>query len=250
MPRTQVRSQQIEDGGVTRADINTATVGGAVITKIIQGAGMSNSSSGADAGTGDVTISVVYGTAAGTATQGNDTRLLTGIEDSPRQFMSNLAPGNAAFLLVSGVGYFVYLGRAAVDMVVKFVEFHVSTAGAGAQVAEVGLFSSPTAPNKTALTMTKLVATGTVDALTSIGVKRNTSAFATNILAGTHLWAGIRTAMATTQPTIWGIGVDMAQGKILTKAAVGVLTGAGPFTTAIVAAATATSCLDLRATLD
>ena len=39
---------------------------------------------------------------------------------------------------------------------------------------------------------------GTVDAGTSTGVKRNTSAFATVVPKGTHLWAAARFALATT----------------------------------------------------
>jgi hypothetical protein len=57
MAATQVRSTQLEDGGVKRIDLNTATSGDAVITKAIAGTGISLSSTGADAGTGDVTFS-------------------------------------------------------------------------------------------------------------------------------------------------------------------------------------------------
>jgi len=169
---------------------------------------------------------------------------------SQRVFMSCLAPGAAGFLLISGTAYFVYLGRTKKAFTPKYVEFHVSTIGAGAQTAEVGFFSTPAAPNKAAQSLSKLDSTGTVDALTSTGVKRNTSAFSTSIPAGTHLWAGIRTAMVTTQPTIWGIGVDMAQGQILALAAAGVLTGAGPWAGAIIAASTSMVCPDLRGTMD
>lgn len=56
MAKTQVRSQQIEDGGVTRDDLNTTTTTKAVVTKIIQGANCSISSTGVDSGTGDVTV--------------------------------------------------------------------------------------------------------------------------------------------------------------------------------------------------
>ena len=164
-------------------------------------------------------------------------------------YQSALSPCNAGFLLLTGVAYFVFLRRLEAACVPKFVEFHVSTAGAGTQVAEVGLFTSLAAPNKAAQSLTKIVSTGTVDALTSTGVKRNTSAFATSAPAGAYLWAGIRTAMTTTQPTIWGLGVDMAQGQILSLAAAGVLTAAGPWTGGIIAAATGMSCPDLRACL-
>lgn len=180
-----------------------------------------------------------------------DTVDLTSVEgsDTQRVFMSNLQ-GNAGFTLISGVAYFVYLGRIVSAITPKFVEFHVSTIGAGAQTAETGFFSSPSAPNKTAQSLTKLITTATLDALTSTGVKRNTAAFSTSIPSGTHLWAGIRTAMATTQPTIWGIGLDMAQGQVLSTAAAGVLTAAGPWSGAIIAASTAMICPDLRGLLD
>ena len=180
-----------------------------------------------------------------------DTFDLTSLESSQSQqiFMSAL-PRTAGFLLLTGVAYFVYLGRTLSAITPKFVEFHVSTLGAGAQTAEVGFFSSPLSPRKTSQSLTKLVATGTVDALTTTGVKRNTTAFATPVAASVHLWAGLRTAMATTQPLIWGIGVDMAQGQIHSTAAAGALTGAGPWTGAIIAASTAMVCPDLRGLLD
>lgn len=67
MPRTKVNGVQIvsdtidsdliKQGSVSRSDLNTTTVGQAVVAKIVQGTGISISSTGADAGTGDVTIS-------------------------------------------------------------------------------------------------------------------------------------------------------------------------------------------------
>lgn len=58
MATTRVSDDQILDGGVTRADLNVASAGSAVITKLIAGTGVSISSTGADAGTGDVTVNV------------------------------------------------------------------------------------------------------------------------------------------------------------------------------------------------
>lgn len=167
-----------------------------------------------------------------------------------RQFQSTLSNHGTAFLLLTGVAYFVYVGQVVAAVTPKFVEVQVTTIGAGAQTAEVGLFSSPLGPNKAGQSLTKLTATGTVDALTALGVKRNTTAFTTPIAAGTHLWAGMRTAMATTQPTCIALGYDMAGGRILSTAAAGVLTGAGPFAGAIIAASAAQVCPDLRVTLD
>lgn len=56
MPVTTLRGRQVLDGDITRDDVNTSTAGSAVITKVIAGTGISISSTGADAGTGDVTI--------------------------------------------------------------------------------------------------------------------------------------------------------------------------------------------------
>ncbi len=61
MATTQVRSEQIGDTQIKRADLNTATSGSAVVTKIIGGTNVTLGSTGADAGTGDVTINASSG---------------------------------------------------------------------------------------------------------------------------------------------------------------------------------------------
>ncbi len=63
MGATVIRSPQIEDGGVKRADLNVSTSGSAVVAKIVAGTNVTLSSTGPDSGTGDVTIN-----AAGTTT--------------------------------------------------------------------------------------------------------------------------------------------------------------------------------------
>jgi hypothetical protein len=182
--------------------------------------------------------------------QGTDTRFMSFIEPDMRIFYP-LIPTSGTFALVSGTGYWVYLGRLVTAATPKFVEFLVTTVGAGAQTAEVGLFSTPTAPSKAAQSLTKLVSTATVDSLTTTGVKRNTTAFAVSVPAGTHLWAGIRTAMATTQPTLRGLMDDWSEGGQLALAAAGALTGAGPWAGALVAVnLTAAQGPALRVTMD
>ena len=57
MARTEVKSKQIKDQEVKRDDLNTTESGQAVVAKLIEGTGISFSSTGPDAGTGDVTIS-------------------------------------------------------------------------------------------------------------------------------------------------------------------------------------------------
>lgn len=56
MGRTQLTTREI--GSVQRNDFDTTTSGQAVITKAVAGTNISLSSTGADAGTGDVTISI------------------------------------------------------------------------------------------------------------------------------------------------------------------------------------------------
>ena len=58
---TTVPSRQIRDADVNRDDLDTTTVGKAVVRKLIQGTGISLSATGADAGTGDVTINAAGG---------------------------------------------------------------------------------------------------------------------------------------------------------------------------------------------
>ena len=56
MPATTIPGRQVRDSDIGREDLNTANTGRAVATKIVQGTGMYITSTGADAGTGDVTI--------------------------------------------------------------------------------------------------------------------------------------------------------------------------------------------------
>lgn len=182
-----------------------------------------------------------------------DSRLLTGAESgfSQRTLASQVERAAVGtFVTISGTAYYIYVGRVAQNITAKFAEFHVTTIGAGAQTAEIGLFSTPAAPNKSAQTLTKIVATGTVDTTTTTGVKRNTSSFAQAVAAGTHLWAGVRFAMATTQPTCGGLAGDMSHGQILTTTGGGALTGITTAAGTIPALATATVAPDVRVTLD
>lgn len=166
-----------------------------------------------------------------------DTAILLDTGDMHESYSNILAsrlPSISTITLTDGTGYFVYVGKLVTARTPLYVEFQVTGAGAGAQTAEVGLFSTPAAPNKTGQSLTKLVATGTVDDLTTTGIKRNTSALATSVPAGTHLWAGIRTAMSGSEPQIGALSRDQLQGHVLDCVGAGALTGAGPFSGAIV----------------
>lgn len=145
-------------------------------------------------------------------------------------------PNIAAAALTEDTAYFVYLGKTNKRLNAKKVLFHVVTGGSGAQTAEVGLFSSPAAPNRAAQTLTKLAATGTLGDLTGTGVLGNSSDFGTSIPAGTHLWAGIRTAMATNEPQVYGLTADMSAGNVLSTATAGALTSGTTFAGALITA--------------
>jgi microcystin-dependent protein len=61
MSTTAIRGKQVLDGTIQRHDLDVSTVGQAVVAKLIQGTNISLSSTGSDAGTGDVTVSAVGG---------------------------------------------------------------------------------------------------------------------------------------------------------------------------------------------
>jgi len=56
MAKTQLTGRQIGDGSVQRPDLDVSTAGAAVIAKVLAGGGIGLTSTGPDAGTGDVTI--------------------------------------------------------------------------------------------------------------------------------------------------------------------------------------------------
>jgi len=77
MPPTNIRGAQVLDGSVQRTDLDASTVGQAVVRKIVQGAGITLSSTGADSGTGDVTVLSPVSTDSGNiATLGTDSLVL------------------------------------------------------------------------------------------------------------------------------------------------------------------------------
>jgi hypothetical protein len=139
-------------------------------------------------------------------------------------------PGIAASAMTTGDAVFVYVGLIVTAQIAAFIRFSVNAGGTGAQTAEVALCSTPLAPNGAGQTLTKIAANGTLSALTGTGAMANTLTMAAAIPARTHLWAGLRTALASSQPTVYGVTGDGGSGQILKVAASGVLTGAGPFT--------------------
>jgi hypothetical protein len=146
---------------------------------------------------------------------------------------SRLPDGGAGTVITSDRACFVYVGYIDTALVLNYVDAYMTVVGAGTQAAEVGLFSSPSAPNAASQVLTKIVADATLTDMTATGTAgriRNTTALATTVSGNTHLWAGIRCAMVTTQPTFRTLLLDVLQGNILFTNSAGALTGAGPWT--------------------
>jgi hypothetical protein len=68
MAKTSIRGTQVVDGTIQRHDLDVSTLGQAVVAKLIQGTNVTLSSTGGDAGTGDVTISAPATVTAHTTT--------------------------------------------------------------------------------------------------------------------------------------------------------------------------------------
>lgn len=176
----------------------------------------------------DEDLEVVYN---GTLFSGQGGALVGAPERILRPMLPQLTSG---FTLISGTAYFLYMGKLARTTTFNKVRVVVKTGGTGAQTAEFGIFSSPAEPSRAGQSITKIVSTGTVGDLTTTGQKTNTSAFAQSVAAGTHVWAGVRTALASTQPQFAMVFGDKDQGRILELAGSGALTGAGPWAGGII----------------
>lgn len=156
------------------------------------------------------------------------------VADSNLQLCSPNLSVVAGAVTVGAVAYFVFLGTTSRRLTASKVLFRVTTGGASTQVGEVGLFSSPLPPNRAAQTLTKLMATGTLDDLTGTGILGNTTAFGTDVIAGTNLWAGYRVDMASTEPVVVGLGGDESMGAILSLPAAPAFTSGTTYAGALI----------------
>ena len=150
-----------------------------------------------------------------------------------RVFSSRLdGPPNGFGALTSGTAYFVYLGLLTQGITPGHVLFYVFGAGAGAQTAEVCCASTPSAPNRANQTVTVLsaITNANITTLTTTGLKTQTGGSFSAVPAGTHLWIGIRTAMATTQPSIYGLYFDNGQGAVLRTAGASAFAASNTYT--------------------
>lgn len=144
---------------------------------------------------------------------------------TPRDIFKPLLNTTSRITTTGATAYWVYLGFVTEPVTLGYVRFINNAAGAGTQtVGEVGLFSTTTGPDGTNKTMTKLAASGTVTDCTTTGVKKNTSSLSCSVPAGTHLWAGYRFDMATTEPSPLSVFGDAGCGAVQTLASAGSFT--------------------------
>lgn len=180
------------------------------------------------------------GTTSASAALGSAAADLTDL--SVRHQMSRLPVSTLDSAPVSGTAYFVHIGRTTRTFT-PFVNFFVSAAGTGTQVAAVGLFSTPSPPNRTFQTLTCLSFSASLTSLLLTGMKRNVTALST-VANEVNLWLGVRIAMGTKQPMIgpW-LQNDFGQGAVLTTAAAAVFSNGATYTGALVATAFATNAV-------
>lgn len=183
-------------------------------------------------------------------------RTLLGVSIDELEFIANnrvarsQLTSNLSHVMISDTAYFVYVGRVVKTFTPQHVAAYCRSVGSVVQTAELGLFSTSAAPNQSGLSFTKIEATGTISSLLSTGFIRNTSAFSTSVAAGTYLWAGMRTAMSVSQPTMIGVAQDFGEGYCQSTATAGALTNAGPWTGAVSAASLTAIGPDLRIEID
>jgi hypothetical protein len=140
-------------------------------------------------------------------------------------FWSPLPPSPTALLAIADKAYFGYIGETLAAATFTGVRFALTVIGAGADVAEVGLFSSPTSPNRSNQTLTKLTAAALPN-LPFTGIQYHDAIFGSvAVPLATHLWLGIRTNYAVTQPTFEAVGRDFQAGYAMQALATGPLTG-------------------------
>jgi len=125
--------------------------------------------------------------------------------------------GGVANAGTSQRGYWLYMGTVREAFVANYVAAGLTINGAGAVIVEVGLFSTPSAPNGAGQTLTKIISGLTATSTSgSPRVLKNSSAFNTTVTVGTHLWTGYRTEdNGGTKPTLAQAQGDGGRGGAL-----------------------------------
>jgi hypothetical protein len=148
--------------------------------------------------------------------------------DSPLQLNTqvkntNLIPTTTSFSPGSGTAYFVYLGQVARIGTYNKIYFVTSGAATGALVQELGVATTPEAPNGALQTLTIRALNSTAGDYTgAAGRYSNTTNLAYTPPVGEHIWVFARWQPAGTQVTIsTGLCCDLGQYSVFTFASIG-----------------------------
>jgi len=169
-----------------------------------------------------------------------------------RRYLSPGYPSQVTLLTVEDTAYWIFVGVAPEDLTWNYVRGHITTAGAGTQVAELAIASSPSVPNRSGQTLTCLWASGSVSDLKSSGIAfANNTPAALRIAKGTPIWLGMRTQhTAGAEPTVRAAALDIGQGMMLQTAAAGVLTAGNTYAGATTASSATAQAVWLMLTAD
>jgi hypothetical protein len=223
-------SKIVLTGGVT------ANGDGTVPTTLTNSSVLAQTLSGLSATTGSILSSDTIVQAFGKV-EGNTAKYIGTGSDN---IMSPFLPSTVTNITVtSATAYAVYVGYVIKPITAEFVRYSIATDGTGTATAEVGLFTSVTAPNAAAQVLTKVVSGNSGF---GVGIRTNITNFSQPIPAGTHLWAAVRTSYVTTQPQISSVFQDLRRGFILSGAMAGLMSGVVSFTGNIIANIAANQC--------
>lgn len=119
------------------------------------------------------------------------------------------------FVLENDTIYWVYIGRANVDVSVKWIAVYIVQVGAGSQTCDMVVGTTASAPDGASWLVTCRHVFGPPPAFTQIASKRSTGAPSITIAAGSFMWLGIRCHMTTTLPTTSRLVADNYMGTLL-----------------------------------
>jgi hypothetical protein len=192
MATTVVRGGQIKDATIQRVDLDTSTAGQAVVAKIVQGTGITISSTGADSGTGDVTINgKTYASLQTTAASPSGTTSTTGV-------MAGL--GLAEGFTPSATGKIL--------IIISGSMYNTSASGGATCAIRYGTGTAPA--NGAALTGTQIGASAIRGAIAvNERMPFSVSAVITGLAVGTQIWTDLNQA-ALTAGTAVLVGVAKA----------------------------------------
>jgi hypothetical protein len=161
---------------------------------------------------------------------------------SPLMLRSVMRPGAGAPTgTTNNLAYCLYIGYTTKQLTINHTRFYQSSAGVGADNGcQMGFGSSPAGPSLSAFATVTPLAIAAIPSPLTPGNKANAVAFGVVVAAGTHLWAIVKSAMATTQLGVYPVIGDVT-GAVQSRSAAGTLAVSTP----IVCTAYASSAPDM-----